>query len=158
MDTVVNARYRILKRMNWSKSHKVSEYLYLLGLTIYVLVSYTRGTMIVNNFGINIVSMTYALYLGSFLVVLKILLYDDIFNWKYLACLILTIFFFSIGKQAKDFDLFYYFIFIIGANNIDFKRILKVFLVVNIVGIIITLGLVNIIIANTLIDCGIVNL
>lgn len=143
MDTVVNARDRILKRMNWSKSNKVSEYLYLLGLTIYVLVSYTRGTMIVNNFGINIVTMTYALYLGSFLVVLKILLYDDIFNWKYLACLILTIFFFSIGKQAKDFDLFYYFIFIIGANNIDFKRILKVFLVVNIVGIVITLGLVN---------------
>ena len=135
---VINKRDEVLTNIKISTPEKQAKYLYTMGLVIYLIANYLRGTMIVNNFGINIVTMTYAIYLGTFFVLLKVILYDDFLEWKYLAYLVLIILFYSIGKQAKDFDLFYYFIFIVSAKGIDFKHILKTFLIVNFAGILVT--------------------
>lgn len=138
---VINKRDEVLANIKISRSEKLAKYLYTMGLVIYLIANYLRGTMIVGNFGVNIVTMTYATYLGTFFVLLKVMLYDDFLKWEYLAYLALIILFYSIGKQAKDFDLFYYFIFIVSAKGIDFKHILKTFLIVNFAGILITGGL-----------------
>ena len=74
---VINKRDEVLANIKISRSEKLAKYLYTMGLVIYLIAKYLRGTMIVGNFGVNIVTMTYAIYLGTFFVLLKVMLYDD---------------------------------------------------------------------------------
>lgn len=103
----------------------IRDFLFFSGFILYLLISFLRGTMV----EIDSYLLTNMLYFATTLAIFKILLFDDIFNLKYLTYLFFTFILFLICKNAWNFDIYYFFIFILASKNLEYKKILKVFLI-----------------------------
>ena len=65
----------------------------------------------------------------ALIIVLKIITFDEYYLKDWFILLFLGIVLWQSGMNAGELNLFYYYIAIIGAKNIDFKKILRFFLV-----------------------------
>lgn len=116
------------------------EYLYLIGLFIYIAFQFIQGTMILYR----LIPGNFAYHmqlLSIFIVIVKAVLFDDhsLKDWSIL--ILLGIVLWSSGSNAVVLDIFYYYIFIVSAKGIDFKKIATLFFITITSGLIITFAL-----------------
>lgn len=112
---------------NSSNAKKYSESIYLLLLPIYLFAQFIPGTMAYSKFPAGF-SYHVTLVMGI-LVVLKMLLFDT-FEWKDAIMFILVgLLIYSSCMKVMTFHMFYYYLFIIGARNIDYRKIIRIFLI-----------------------------
>ena len=121
----------------------IPEYLYLTGLFLYIASQLVQGTMIV--YRLIPGSLAYHIQLlAIFIVIVKAVLFDDhsLKDWSIL--ILLGIVLWSSGNNAVVLDIFYYYIFIVSAKGIDFKKIATLFFITITSGLIITFALAKI--------------
>lgn len=119
------------------KREKFSEILYTVSLVILLVALFLKSTLFIPtwfNFGL----VYKVMQMASIMVIIKIFLIDRR-EWRYqFAIVILVGTLFFLGYFSKNYDVFYYSLFIVGAQKIDFAKILKFFLQVNCILILLT--------------------
>lgn len=125
------------KREEWAnKYEKIGEKFFLLTFITYLIGEFITGTMLpyVINDSIAYLICTYS----TIFAVIKILLFNKFDNWREFALTAMTaVFIWACSFNANTFIFIYVYIMIVAAQNVDFKKILSVFLVVNIIGLIV---------------------
>jgi hypothetical protein len=119
---------------NWPQ---IAEVVYLVALAAYLISNFIGGTM----FSVYVSKPLLAniVELASAVVAIKIFVVDH-WNWeKALIILLFGLLFWGVYQRSMDPSFFYYFVFVIGAKNVSFKKILKLFLYLEVCMIIITL-------------------
>ncbi|KLA45139.1 brp Blh family beta-carotene 15,15'-monooxygenase [Ligilactobacillus ruminis] len=118
----------------------IPEYLYLTGLFLYIASQLVQGTMIA--YRLIPGSLAYHIQLlAIFIVIVKAVLFDDYSLKDWSILILLGIVLWSSGNNAVVFDIFYYYIFIVSAKGIDFKKIATLFFITITSGLIITFAL-----------------
>lgn len=103
----------------------IEEKLYLISFALALFANFITGTMLgLDNMIVQIIYL-----IAIFLVISKTVIFDtnsskDIY--LYVSFMIVT---YLIGRNANDYQLYYYMYFILGAKGVDYKKILKIFLV-----------------------------
>nr|WP_321315612.1 hypothetical protein [uncultured Ligilactobacillus sp.] len=114
--------------------------IYLVCLAVYIFSTFIKSTDMPGY-----VFSQHDIYLfaliPSAIVLFKIVLFDnnsinDLIIFALLECVL-----FAMGQNAANFNIFYFGILIYGAKNVDYDKIIKVFLFVNIVGTFISMAL-----------------
>lgn len=115
-------------KINSYKKIKISELMYILSLSVYLVNVMLDTTMF--RIYINYKLMTLINIIVSFIILLKIIMFDKYSLNNFI--LILTLFIFSsLAYLESGYEnLFYLPIFIIGAKNIEFRKICKTYLVI----------------------------
>ncbi|KRM92628.1 hypothetical protein [Liquorilactobacillus cacaonum] len=123
VDNVWNPSRKFLN----NKKTPISELLYLSMLTVYIVASAINGTMFVWNSSVG--DYTYLVSELSIVgVLIKVIVFDG-WDLKSVAVIILSgVTLWQICSTSNESLLFYYFVYIVGAKNVDFKKIIKVFL------------------------------
>lgn len=116
---------------------QIAEMVYLLALAAYLISNFIGGTM----FSVYVSKELLAniAELASALVAVKIFVVD---RWSWEKAIIILLFgllFWGVYQRSMDPSFFYYFVFVMGAKNVPFKKILKMFLYLEAGIIIITL-------------------
>lgn len=120
------------------KGQTFKDKIYYVALVIFLLAQFSTGTMVYEyyldaNFPYKIIMVT------ALAVSLKIILLDNFKSIQELLVYItIGVIIWSSCDLAKNYDIFYYYIFIIGARNVELKKIIKIFLWTIFVGLIIT--------------------
>lgn len=125
---------RLETKYNWPQ---IAEMVYLLALAAYLISNFIGGTM----FSVYVSKELLAniAELASALVAVKIFVVDR-WNWeKAIIILLFGLLFWGVYQRSMDPSFFYYFVFVMGAKNVPFKKILKMFLYLETSMIIITL-------------------
>ncbi|MFT8901340.1 hypothetical protein [Liquorilactobacillus nagelii] len=125
---------RLETKYNWPQ---IAEMVYLLALAAYLISNFIGGTM----FSVYVSKELLAniAELASALVAVKIFVVDR-WNWeKAIINLLFGLLFWGVYQRSMDPSFFYYFVFVMGAKNVPFKKILKMFLYLENSMIIITL-------------------
>ncbi|MFT9344309.1 MAG: hypothetical protein ABF526_12015 [Liquorilactobacillus nagelii] len=125
---------RLETKYNWPQ---IAEMVYLLALAAYLISNFIGGTM----FSVYVSKELLAniAELASALVAVKIFVVD---RWSWEKAIIILLFgllFWGVYQRSMDPSFFYYFVFVMGAKNVPFKKILKMFLYLEAGIIIITL-------------------
>ena len=115
--------------------------IYLFCLAFYIFSTFIKNTSMQNNL-INQRTIYLLAVIPSFFVMVKIFIFDDNSLENLMFFLLLECLLFITGRNAANFNVFYYGIFIYGAKNVDFNKILKVFIVVVVSGILLSIFLV----------------
>ena len=116
------------------KMPKISEYLFFTSFFIYIITQYLGGTMFTVNGTVSFLLLT----ISSILAFIKIIIFDDESNLYKLTIVLLLIILFAAGKNSFDYDFYYYAFLIFAAKNIEFRKILKYYIIVLASGIIVT--------------------
>lgn len=116
---------------------QIAEMVYLLALAAYLISNFIGGTM----FSVYVSKELLAniAELASALVAVKIFVVD---RWSWEKAIIILLFgllFWGVYQRSMVPSFFYYFVFVMGAKNVPFKKILKMFLYLEAGIIIITL-------------------
>lgn len=123
-----------------SRFPMLGQYIYLTCLAVYIFSTFIKSTDML----LYIFSQRQVYLLALFptiIVAFKIFLLDnnsinDLLIFTLLECLL-----FHMAHNAAVVNIFYFGFFIYGAKNVDFNRIVKVFIWVNILGTIMSMGL-----------------
>lgn len=123
---------RIKEKFPW-----IPELIYLSSLFIYISAQFIQGTMLSHK--LFIASIAYhAQMFVALVVVIKALLFDEHSLKDWILLFLLGTVLWSSGTNAVLLDIFYYYIFIVAAKNVDFSNIAKVFLFTITTGLFIT--------------------
>ncbi|MDV7757660.1 hypothetical protein [Liquorilactobacillus mali] len=110
-----------------NKALSVPELIYLSMFAVYIIASAINGTMFI---WINSVS-NYTYLISELTIVgvlIKVLLFDE-WDLKSISVILLSgLVLWQICTNSREYLFFYYYVYIIGAKNVDFKKIIKVFL------------------------------
>ena len=117
-----------------TKLPKVSEYLFFASFFIYIITQYLGGTMFTIDGTVSFLLLTIA----SILAFIKIIIFDNESNLYKLTIVLLLIILFEAGKNSFDYNFYYYAFLIFAAKNIEFRKILKYYIIVLASGIIVT--------------------
>lgn len=117
-----------------TKLPKVSEYLFFASFFIYIITQYLGGTMFTVDGTISFLLLT----ISSILAFIKIIIFDNKSNLYKLTIVLLLIILFAAGKNSFDYNFYYYAFLIFAAKNIEFRKILKYYIIVLASGIIVT--------------------
>ena len=117
-----------------TKLPKVSEYLFFASFFIYIITQYLGGTMFTVDRTVSFLLLT----ISSILAFIKIIIFDDESNLYKLTIVLLLIILFAAGKNSFDYNFYYYAFLIFAAKNIEFRKILKYYIIVLASGIIVT--------------------
>ena len=117
-----------------TKLPKVSEYLFFASFFIYIITQYLGGTMFTVDGTVSFLLLT----ISSILVFIKIIIFDNESNLYKLTIVLLLIILFAAGKNSFDYNFYYYAFLIFAAKNIEFRKILKYYIIVLAGGIIVT--------------------
>lgn len=117
-----------------TKLPKVSEYLFFASFFIYIITQYLGGTMFTIDGTVSFLLLTIA----SILAFVKIIIFDNESNLYKLTIVLLLIILFAAGKNSFDYNFYYYAFLIFAAKNIEFRKILKYYIIVLASGIIVT--------------------
>lgn len=117
-----------------TKLPKVSEYLFFASFFIYIITQYLGGTMFTVDGTISFLLLT----ISSILAFIKIIIFDNESNLYKLTIVLLLIILFAAGKNSFDYNFYYYAFLIFAAKNIEFRKILKYYIIVLASGIIVT--------------------
>lgn len=110
------------------KVPRLPEWTYFFALFMYLLSQFAQGTLAIKR----LIPMFLPYWVQMFvalIIVLKIVTFDEYYLKDWFILLFLGIVLWQSGINAGELNLFYYYIAIIGAKNIDFKKILRFFLV-----------------------------
>lgn len=116
------------------KMPKISEYLFFTSFFIYIITQYLGGTMFTVDGTVSFLLLT----ISSILAFIKIIIFDDESNLYKLTIVLLLIILFAAGKNSFDYNFYYYAFLIFAAKNIEFRKILKYYIIVLASGIIVT--------------------
>lgn len=139
LESLLNYRQQFCQKVEHKFPHLIDNF-YLFCLGIYFCSTFIKSTNMPG-----FIFTQHQIYLlaiiPSAFVLLKIFIFDnnslnDLLIFSLLECVL-----FVMGQNAANFNIFYFGIFIYGAKNVDFDRIIKVFLLVNILGTFISMGL-----------------
>lgn len=117
-----------------TKLPKVSEYLFFASFFIYIITQYLGGTMFTVDGTVSFLLLT----ISSILAFIKIIIFDNESNLYKLTIVLLLIILFAAGKNSFDYNFYYYAFLIFAAKNIEFRKILKYYIIVLASGIIVT--------------------
>lgn len=117
-----------------TKLPKVSEYLFFASFSIYIITQYLGGTMFTVDGTVSFLLLT----ISSILAFIKIIIFDNESNLYKLTIVLLLIILFAAGKNSFDYNFYYYAFLIFAAKNIEFRKILKYYIIVLASGIIVT--------------------
>lgn len=117
-----------------TKLPKVSEYLFFASFFIYIITQYLGGTMFTIDGTVSFLLLT----ISSILAFIKIIIFDNESNLYKLTIVLLLIILFAAGKNSFDYNFYYYAFLIFAAKNIEFRKILKYYIIVLASGIIVT--------------------
>lgn len=117
-----------------TKLPKVSEYLFFASFFIYIITQYLGGTMFTVDGTVSFLLLT----ISSILAFIKIIIFDNESNLYKLTIVLLLIILFAAGKNSFDYNFYYYAFLIFAAKNIEFRKILKYYIIVLAGGIIVT--------------------
>ena len=117
-----------------TKLPKVSEYLLFASFFIYIITQYLGGTMFTVDGTVSFLLLT----ISSILAFIKIIIFDNESNLYKLTIVLLLIILFAAGKNSFDYNFYYYAFLIFAAKNIEFRKILKYYIIVLASGIIVT--------------------
>lgn len=117
-----------------TKLPKVSEYLFFASFFIYIITQYLGGTMFTIDGTVSFLLLTIA----SILAFIKIIIFDNESNLYKLTIVLLLIILFAAGKNSFDYNFYYYAFLIFAAKNIEFRKILKYYIIVLASGTIVT--------------------
>lgn len=116
------------------KIPKISEYLFFTSFFIYIITQYLGGTMFTVDGTVSFLLLT----ISSILAFIKIIIFDNESNLYKLTIVLLLIILFAAGKNSFDYNFYYYAFLIFAAKNIEFRKILKYYIIVLASGIIVT--------------------
>lgn len=113
------------------KLRTFGEVFYMIALIIYMVSQFVPGTMFPSLLP---ALLPYRItQLSGMLVIVKMILFDfeiDDGKWKeWLIYIFLGLILWKTCSDAYQYNLYYYYLFVIGAQNIDYKKLLKVFLI-----------------------------
>lgn len=124
---IVNEKLLFIRK----KWQFIGENFYLLALIIYILSQFLPGTMFPSLLPSDLLYRT--TQVSGFLVILKMGLFDFEIKdgkWKnWLIYILLGLILWKSCADAYQYNLYYYYLFVLGAQNIDYKKLLKVFLI-----------------------------
>ncbi len=132
-------REQFTARLNKKHPHFVTGY-YLFFLATYISGTFIKGTTMAGHLITQHVIFL-LLAIPAVFVVLKIALFDHHSLIELTVFALLECVLYNIGYHAGDFSLFYFIPFVYGAKDIDYRLVLKVFITVNVIGILIAMGL-----------------
>lgn len=132
-------REQFTARLNEKHPHFVTGY-YLFFLAIYISGTFIKGTTMAGHLITQHVIFL-LLAIPAVFIVLKIALFDYHSLMELTVFALLECVLYNIGYHAGDFSLFYFIPFVYGAKDIDYRLVLKVFITVNVIGILIAMGL-----------------
>lgn len=132
----MNLEYSIsnIKKYIETKIPRFPEYLFFISFFIYVITQYLSGTM----FSVNENFMFFLMTFSSVLALIKIIVWDNESSLYKVSVVLLLIILFMAGKNSLDYNFYYYAFLIFSAKGIDFKKILKYYMMTLVVGVIIT--------------------
>jgi hypothetical protein len=117
---------------------KVGKYLFYVALVLYLLAQFSTGTMLYesylyDNFAYQVI------YCAIALVLVKIFVFDGFSDFKEMMLYVAIGLLILVGcNNAIYYDIIYYYIFMVGARNIEFDGIVKIFLVTIGAGLVVT--------------------
>lgn len=119
-------------------SPKIGDFLFWSSFILYIVTQFSQGTMFIVNYPST--SFPYRLFMVTgAIALLKILMFNTFKDWQQLA------FYTSVGliilvgcQHTGHWELIYYFLLIVAAQNIKIENIIRVFLVTITVGLLIT--------------------
>ena len=123
----------------FSKTNKkYGEYLFFIVFICYLITQYSLGTTLYSDYAYS--SLPYRIFMIiSVLVVFKIIFFNTTDELKNMIIYILIGIIIWIGCfNARAYDIFYYYLFIVAAKKIDFKKIVEIFVIVIIFSLLIT--------------------
>lgn len=134
MDNILKLRSDLVKKID----PKYGNYLFYLSLGIYLISQFFNGTMYVMYYPSE--SFPYHLWmLAGLLACVKILLCNKFKTFQDFIIFVTVGLLILIGAQAsQSWDLLYYYLLIVAAQGIDFKMILKEFLLIISTGMVFT--------------------
>ena len=118
---VVNMRNRLENRFP-----RIKTYLFFVSFTIYLVSQYIGGTLIPSDYKTVFIAITVA----SIIIMSKIIVFDDYPILAKLLIIAIWLILFAAGKNSYDYNMYYYSFYIFGAKDIDFKKILRWYLVI----------------------------
>lgn len=134
MDSIItNYTFKVKK---FKKTHpNTASFLYLIALSILIVANMIRNSQMIEVFSQKFIFILELI--ATILVTIKILFLDE-HNWQELSIFFLMEFYLYMSAYiAASVDIFYFSFFIVGAKNVRIERILKVFILTNIVFMII---------------------
>lgn len=112
------------------RDSKYGKCIFYVALTIYMLVQFSTGTMIYDSLHIPWYISADLVYFSVFLVLVKIFFFDGFSDLKEMLIYVSVGLLLLIGcNNTLTYDIVYYYLFIVGARNIGFDKIAKIFLV-----------------------------
>lgn len=117
---------------------KWGEYVFFCLVTLYLIVQYSIGTTLYVDYLYE--SLPYQIFIGiSIILIGKIVFLSEHHTTKDLLLYTFAgVIIWASCSNAKDYDIFYYYLFIVAAKDIDFKKIIQFFLVIISLSLIIT--------------------
>ncbi|WP_056986759.1 hypothetical protein [Ligilactobacillus equi] len=128
----------VKKRRALSLNSKLKEQVYLLAFGVYVAFNFLAGTMYIVLVPSNIIRI--GQLVGVLIAVIKIFffdIYDD--KKEVLLISILGLFLWVCSLNAEVMDLFYYYVLVVAARGVDFRRILRLFIGIISVGTVVVI-------------------
>ena len=129
---LLKGRDRFVKKIN-DRFPSLAQNIYLICFGVYLFSTFIKSTdMITYVFSQRQIYLL-ALF-PTIIVIFKIFLFDknspnDLLMFSLLECLL-----FNLAHNAANVNIFYFGFFIYGAKNVDFKKIIKMFLFINLFG------------------------
>lgn len=112
------------------RESNVGKYLFYIALVLYLLAQFSTGTMIYDSTSLDWYLSVQVTYCAVILILVKIFLFDGFNDFKelllYTAIGLLLV---ASCNNALLYDVIYYYLFIVGARNIEFDKITKVFVI-----------------------------
>ncbi|KRL98486.1 hypothetical protein [Liquorilactobacillus satsumensis] len=106
-----------------------SEQLYLFSFVVYLLASFVTSTMFGQLSTLVGPIAYYIIEFSAVLVIAKVAVFDGWEREKLIIFALVGIIFWQICKNSGELFYFYYYLFILGAKDVRFERIIKTFLV-----------------------------
>lgn len=126
--TVKQNLVRITQRV---RSEKYGQAAYFIALIVFLTALFFKSTLFIPGWT-NYSFLYRIIEIDAFLVAYKVFIVDDhklnfkVFTFLFLIALL------YVQRFSRNFDIFYYSLFVIGGYKIDYRKILKIFLRVNI--------------------------
>ena len=102
------------------KFPRLPEWTYFLALFMYLISQFAQGTLAIGNPIPKFLPYWVQMFV-ALIIVLKVITFDEYYLKDWFILLFLGIVLWQSGMNAGELNLFYYYIAIIGAKNIDFK-------------------------------------
>lgn len=134
MDDLLKLRSKMVSRLD----PKYGKYLFVVVLGYYLITQFTNGTMYIMYYPSD--AFPYRLLMvAGLLAFVKIMLFNRFADWKEFAVFLTLGLLILLGCIAcQDWNFLYYYLLVVAAKDIDFKLIIKEFMIIIGTGLVLT--------------------